>query len=147
VTVPLIEKGDSNAPAINVNLTPAKANLGGIRVIVVDDDPAARQLMRHALEAFGAEVRDCATTREVDELLTQWHPDVLVTDLAMPDEDGYSLIRRIRASGNIMPAVAVTAYVRSDDEQRVRNAGFQRHVSKPFDPHELVSEVLRLARP
>ena len=116
-------------------------NLSGIRVLVVDDDAGARQLMSKALEAFGAVVHECSSAREAYAVLPQWTPDILVSDLAMPEEDGYSLIRRVRESGSLVPAVAVTAYARSEDEARVREAGFQRHVPKPFDPQILVEAV------
>ena len=146
LTIPLIEQRDLARPVFDHPGHRGGQNLGGIRVLVVDDDDGARQLMIKALEAFGAEVHACSSAREAYAVLPHWPPDIIVSDLAMPDEDGYSLIRRVRESGSLVPAVAVTAYVRSEDEARVREAGFQRHVPKPFDPQMLVEAVHDLAR-
>ena len=146
LTIPLLEQSDHVRPAFDHSRDGGRQNLSGIRVLVVDDDAGARQLMSKALEAFGAEVHECSSAREAYAALPQWTPDIIVSDLAMPDEDGYSLIRRVRESGSRVPAVAVTAYARSEDEARVREAGFQRHVPKPFDPQMLVEAVHDLAR-
>jgi PAS domain S-box-containing protein len=147
LTIPLIEQSELVRPAFAHGPGERGAqSLGGLRVLVVDDDAGARQLMSKTLEAYGAEVHECASAREAHAVLPQWPPDVIVSDLAMPGEDGYSLIRRLRESGNLVPAVAVTAYVRSEDEARVREAGFQRHVPKPFDPQVLVEAVRDLVR-
>ncbi|HET8775501.1 MAG TPA: ATP-binding protein [Thermoanaerobaculia bacterium] len=143
VKLPLIEQ-----PATRPALSEARgqANLAGARILIVDDDAGARRVMMAALEAAGAEVRECRTAGEAWDAISQWRPDVLISDLAMPNEDGYSLISRLRETGNLLPALALTAYVRPEDETRVRNAGFQRHVAKPFDPEELVQAVGELAR-
>lgn len=113
-------------------------------MLVVDDDVATRQIVITALAAAGAEVRECGSAGEAFDALSTWRPNVLVSDLAMPHEDGYSLIRRLREAGELVPAVAITAYARSEDEARVRDAGFQRHMAKPFDPDELVRTVREL---
>ncbi|HYC94041.1 MAG TPA: PAS domain S-box protein [Thermoanaerobaculia bacterium] len=120
------------------------SDLAGARVLVVDDDAATRQIVIAALAAAGAEVHECGSAGEAFGALETWRPNVLISDLAMPQEDGYSLIRRIREAGELLPAVAITAYARSEDEARVRDAGFQRHVAKPFDPEELVRTVREL---
>ena len=120
------------------------SRLAGARILVVDDDAATRRVMVAALEAAGAEVRACGSVGEAWEAVGSWIPDLLISDLAMPHEDGYSLIRRLRETGSLLPALAITAYVRPEDEARVRDAGFQRHVAKPFDPEELVSTVREL---
>ncbi len=145
LTIPLIEQSD-RGPALDLPRDRGKENLTGIRVLLVDDDAGARQLMSKALGAFGAAVRECSSAQEAFAVLPHWPPDIIVSDLGMPGEDGYSLIRRLRQSGSIVPAVAVTAFARSEDEARVRQAGFQRHVSKPFDPRMLVEAVHELAR-
>ena len=137
VTLPLIEAREIVLP--RAERVPAKLN--GMRVLVVDDDAPARRIMIAVLEAAGAEVCECSSVGEAYDLVAQWHPDLLISDLAMPDEDGYTLIRRLRDSGEIVPALAITAYVRPEDEARVREAGFARHVAKPFDPEELVRAV------
>lgn len=123
-----------------------ETNLTGIKVLLVDDDAAARQLMVTALGPTGAEVRECGTAAEALASCIEWTPHILVSDLAMPHEDGYSLIRRIRETGSLTPAVAVTAYARPEDEAMVLQAGFQRHLGKPFDPAELVSVIWQLTR-
>ncbi|MGZ5440389.1 MAG: ATP-binding protein [Thermoanaerobaculia bacterium] len=140
VTIPLI----AQSTMLRSPLAPecrGDAKLTGSRILVVDDDAGARRIMITALEAAGAEVRECRTAGEAWDAITQWSPDLLISDLAMPNEDGYSLIHRLRETGNLLPALAITAYVRPEDEARVRNAGFQRHVAKPFDPDELVRAV------
>ncbi len=138
VTLPLIERA---MPIRSPLASRAAVKLAGARVLVVDDDPGARRIMITALEAAGAEVRECRTAREAWDAIAQWRPDILISDLAMPNEDGYSLIHKLRETGNLLPALAITAYVRPEDEVRVREAGFQRHVAKPFDPEELVRVV------
>ncbi|HSP16349.1 MAG TPA: ATP-binding protein [Thermoanaerobaculia bacterium] len=144
VTIPLLQHNQAIAPAVAPQDGHHEPRLHGARVLVVDDDSGARHLMKTALAAAGAEVRECGSAVEAFDALRQWQPDILVSDVAMPTEDGYSLIRRVRESGNAVPAVAITAYVRADDETRVREAGFQRHVGKPFDPADLVKAVREL---
>jgi PAS domain S-box-containing protein len=143
VTLPLV--GRSVRPPLPPRRRRDDAKLAGARVLVVDDDEAARQLMARVLEAAGAEVRECDSAGAAFELFTRWEPHVLVSDLAMPHEDGYSLMRRVREAGSAIPGLAITAYVRPEDEARVREAGFQRHLGKPFDPEELVRAVRDLA--
>ncbi|NTU78310.1 MAG: PAS domain S-box protein [Chloroflexales bacterium] len=120
------------------------------RVLVVDDQPAILELLEEILAAGGAIVRSCATAREALEAVRTWRPDVLVSDIAMPGEDGYWLIRHIRAlaaeEGGATPAVALTAYVRIEDRLQVLGAGFQLYVPKPVEPGELQDVVARLVR-
>lgn len=115
--------------------------LQGLRVLLVDDQPAILELLEEILIPCGAVVRTCANARGAFELLQAWRPDLLVSDIAMPDEDGYWLMRAIRAlppeAGGKTPAVALTAYVRMEDRLRVLEAGFQQYVPKPVDPDEL----------
>jgi signal transduction histidine kinase/ActR/RegA family two-component response regulator len=127
--------------------------LVGIRVLAVDDDPDARELVREALTEFGATVRTAASAREAIEMLQAWKAHVLIADIGMPDEDGYSLIKRVRMlapeAGGLIPAVALTAYAQEDDRTRVLNAGYQEHVPKPATPRHiaLVVEALATTRP
>ncbi|MUG93317.1 PAS domain S-box protein [Scytonema sp. UIC 10036] len=122
--------------------------LYGLQVLVVDDEPDARQLITTALEQYKATVMAVATATEAFEALQQFQPDVLVSDISMPQEDGYSLIRRIRAlseeSGGRTPAVALTAYARAEDCDRALLAGFQLHVPKPVNPDELATVIANL---
>jgi signal transduction histidine kinase/CheY-like chemotaxis protein len=127
----------------------ATPSLEGVRVLVVDDDLVAVDLTREILMRAGAEVWGCAGGSEAFPMLQQCHPDVLVSDIEMPTQDGYSLIRRIRAlepdQGGKTPAVALSAYSRPEDRIRSLMAGFNLHVSKPVAPSELVTVVASLA--
>jgi PAS domain S-box-containing protein len=119
--------------------------LRGRRVLVVDDHADARQLIGGILEASGASVITSASSREAFDALTRSAPDVLIADIGLPEEDGYALIRRIRnldpEHGGRIPAIALTAYARTEDRDRALAAGFQRHVAKPVEPHALVRIV------
>ncbi len=123
--------------------------LEGLRVLVVDDEADARELLVTILEQYGVEVTAVATASEVLEVLPQLKPDLLVSDIAMPGEDGYSLIRKVRAlnaeQGGQIPAVALTAYARAEDRTRAIAAGFQLHIAKPVNPEELAAVVANLA--
>lgn len=123
--------------------------LAGVRVLVVEDEDDTRELLVTALEQCGAEVVSAATAAAALEHLDRRPPDVLVSDLAMPDEDGYSLIRKIRAReserGGTVPAAALTAYARTEDRVRALASGFQRHLPKPIDPSDLIAAVATLA--
>jgi len=123
--------------------------LQGIRVLVVDDEPDARELVGAVLGQYGANVRVAGTAAEAFDAVRQWHPDVLVADIGMPHEDGYSFLRRVRAlsvsEGGAVPAAALTAYAQREDRERAFAAGFQEHVAKPVPPGELADVVARLA--
>ena len=123
--------------------------LDGLSVLVVDDEPDARLMLKMMLEQCGAEVKVVASAREAIEEIERLRPDVLVSDIGMPEEDGYSLMRRVRAlpagRGGQIPAAALTAYAGADDRKRALLAGFQAHIPKPVDPTELVAAVASLA--
>jgi PAS domain S-box-containing protein len=123
-----------------------KALLAGVRALVVEDEDDARELVKTVIAQYGADVVAVRSAAEAFALLTtmpeQKRPDVMVTDLGMPDEDGYSLLQRVREwehehGGVPIPAVALTAYGRSEDRKRAVRAGFQMHVAKPVEPDEL----------
>jgi signal transduction histidine kinase len=120
--------------------------LAGLRVLVVDDEDDARELVRTLLEDQGAEVAVAASAAEALARILAAAPDVLVTDIGMPGEDGYSLIRRVREQGGATPAASLTAYASVDDRRRALIAGFNMHVSKPVEPTELVAAVANLGR-
>jgi CheY-like chemotaxis protein len=124
-------------------------SLAALRILVVDDDPTAVDLNREILIQAGAEVRGCTTGAEALQILQQWHPAVLVSDIEMPGLDGYMLMRQVRAlgpdQGGKTPAVALSAYSRPEDRVRSLMAGFNFHVSKPVDPNELTAIVASLA--
>lgn len=127
-------------------LTPSVENtLAGLSVLVVDDDADTRELVAEVLGQCGAEVRTAGSASDGWTLLTPWTPDVIVSDVGMPEEDGYRFIERVRAAGNRVPAVALTAYARSSDKLRALAAGFQAHLPKPAEPAELIAIVASLA--
>jgi signal transduction histidine kinase/ActR/RegA family two-component response regulator len=123
--------------------------LDGLRVVVVDDDAEGLALAETVLSRAGAEVRACPSAPPAFDLVRTWMPDVLITDIEMPGEDGYSLIRRVRAlpiaEGGATPAIALTAYGRPADRARALAAGFNMHVPKPIDPGELTTIVASIA--
>ena len=113
-------------------------------ILLVDDDPGAREILGTILTGFGATVTPAASAAEAVQHFTTAAPDVLVSDIGMPDEDGYSLIRRLRRSASRIPAVAVTAYADPRDRGRALTAGYQARVAKPVEPHVLAAAVLRV---
>jgi PAS domain S-box-containing protein len=126
------------------------ADLHGVHVLAVDDDPDAVTLVAELLEAAGARVSTAASADDALRLMDAEPPQVLVTDLGMPHVDGFQLIERVRAHHHPLvrrvPAAALTAYARSEDRVKALRAGFQIHLAKPIDPTELVTAVAALAR-
>jgi CheY-like chemotaxis protein len=124
--------------------------LDGIRVLVVDDEPSASEALGLLLDSCGAEARIAGSAAEALAVLEAWQPDVLVSDIAMPGEDGYSLIRKTRllapGRGGLTPAVALTAFAKIEDRVTILAAGFQMYLSKPANPNELIAVVGSLAR-
>ena len=123
--------------------------LEGVHVLVVDDEPDARELLTIALTHSRADVRAVSTAREALEVLDHWKPDVLISDIGMPGEDGYELIRKVRVRegerDETVPALALTGYASDEDAARARIAGFQLHMPKPVSPSDLVAAVASLA--
>jgi CheY-like chemotaxis protein len=128
----------------------AATSLRGVRVLVVDDDTDARQMISAVLRRSGAEVKACCSASEALTALAQWRPDVLMSDIGMPYEDGYELIHKVRAltdeHGGRVPAAALTAYAREEDRKRAIAEGYQMHVAKPASSADLVAAVAALAR-
>ena len=122
----------------------------GLRVLVVDDEPDARELIRTLLESCKIVVTTAASASEAFEQVKKLSVDAMISDIAMPEEDGFSLIRRIRAlpreQGGRTPAVALTAYARLEDRTRALRAGFNSHVAKPVEPSELLAVLTSLTR-
>ncbi len=136
-------------------LTPTPSLLG-IRVLVVDDEADTRDFLSIVLQQCQAEVKAVGSVREALEVIAQWRPDVLVSDIGMPNEDGYTLIRKVRSlertgkiplseQGAKIPAAALTAYARAEDRMRALQEGFQIHLPKPVEPAELATVVASLA--
>jgi PAS domain S-box-containing protein len=127
-----------------------RGELEGVRVLVVDDEVDARDLLTIILEQCGAEVRAEGSTTQALAALKQWRPDVLVSDIGMPGRDGYELIQEVRSldasQGGDTPAIALTAYARSEDRLKALRSGFQTHVAKPVEPTELAATIAGLVR-
>jgi CheY-like chemotaxis protein len=135
----------NDVPAVQPRLDPAVQLLAGVRVLVVEDEPDARELLEHVLTLSGAHTVLVEEGRQALELLSRESFDVLLSDIAMPGMDGYELIRRLRASSDDrlrrMPSVALTAYAASRDRRRAMVEGFDVHLSKPIVSDELVRSV------
>jgi len=124
-------------------------DLKAVKVLVVDDDRDARSLIQRILQDSNAVVATASSADEAMQALVRDAPDVLVSDIGMPGEDGYTLIRRVRAlegAPAAVPAIALTAYARTEDQAKAIHAGFQSHLAKPVEPIELVAMVESLAR-
>jgi CheY-like chemotaxis protein len=125
--------------------------LEGLTLLVVEDDTDARELMQAVLETRGAKVFVADGVAQAFEVLREVQPDIIVSDIAMPDEDGIAFIRRLRARGpeerGKTPAIAVSAYVAATDRQRALAAGFDRYLHKPIDFDELVQTLLAVVCP
>ena len=124
-------------------------DLSGLKILVVDDDNDTRELITHLLGERGVEVHVASSAAEALLVLERLLPDLMLSDIGMPDRDGYELIadvRRLAASkGGRIPAIALTAFARSEDRTRAMMAGYQLHVSKPIEPDELLATVAGLA--
>ncbi len=147
VTLPI--SGHDAVESASSSIEPAAdVRLDGVRVLVVDDEKDTRDLIGRALEDRGARISVADTSQEAIEILERDEIDVLLADIAMPGEDGYSLIKRIRAGASPLasiPAAAVTAHARDDERIRALAAGFHVHMAKPVEPSEIVRMVNHLA--
>jgi PAS domain S-box-containing protein len=146
-----IDEGDSqgaggSGDTATADVTPVR--LDGLRVMVVDDEADARRLLGKVLGEAGAVVTAAGSVAEAMEALAAADPEVLVSDIALPGQDGFDLIRQVRGAGRTareLPAVALTAFAHKEDRRRVLLAGFQVHVPKPIDPHDLTAVIATLA--
>ncbi|WP_441288961.1 ATP-binding protein [Sorangium sp. KYC3313] len=153
VDIPLAPRGAIAALRRADGLVPLsnelEPTLQGVRVLMVDDEPDARELVTTVLERKGASITAVATVDEALSAIEREKPDVILSDLGMPGEDGYSLIRRLRAQspeqGGRIPAAALTAYASAQDRTRALLAGFQSHVPKPIEASELAAVIANLA--
>jgi len=149
----LASKKESQAARATADVAKSKpevTSLDGLRVLLVDDEPDTLEILRVMLKQFGANVRGATSTSAALETLLEWKPDVLVSDLGMPGEDGLKLIERVRAltpeQGCNIPAAALTAHVRDDDRVHALAAGYQTHIKKPVDPGQLAAAVASLGK-
>jgi len=124
-------------------------SLDGLRVLLVDDERETREIISTVVERTGAEVKACTSAREALSALVEWRPHVILSDIAMPDEDGYSFIGRVRSlahdEGGNTPAAALTAYAREEDRKQALAAGYQMHIAKPIAAGQLVTMIAKLA--
>ena len=151
VDVPLLDDERRAIPRTDAPVVRG-AGLEGTRVLVVDDDADSNDAVRNVLASAGADVRTAASAEEAFTVLSRWVPDVLVSDLAMPNEDGYALLARVRSDTarlGAIPAIALTALSAPDDRAHALSAGFHAHVAKPPRTEELLHAVVaaRQSRP
>ena len=137
-------------PSAGGSLSGSIPALAGVRVLVVDDERDAREIVSVILGEAGAEIATASGSREAVDLIDKWKPDILISDIGMPGESGYDLIRMVRTlpadHGGQTPAIALTAYARTQDRLKILSAGFQMHVPKPIEPIELATVVASLAK-
>jgi signal transduction histidine kinase len=151
VTLPVTRGAEGAAEPAAASVPPppdAAAPLSGVRVLVIDDEPDSLEVISMILSGHGAQVTPAASAADALGILDRAEVDVIVSDLAMPELDGYELLERIRRRKRRrpLPAVALSAYARAEDVERARAAGFQRHLPKPVSAAQLVETVTGLAR-
>ena len=139
------EKTNENNP--NKDFNPG---LDGVRVLIVDDDVDTCEMLNYVLNQWGAVAKASTSVSEAFASLNDWKPDVLLTDINMPGEDGYSLISRLRSltpeKGASIPAIALTAMARPEDSEQALSAGFHLHLSKPINIEELAGAIVNLTK-
>jgi CheY-like chemotaxis protein len=142
------QREDANASVAGSLSFDTPPDLSGVKVLAVDDEPDARLLLQALFEQCGAEIVTAGSAVDAIAVMDDYKPDVLVSDIGMPGEDGYSLIRRLRQSEHEwqrrLPAVALTAFARTEDRFQALQAGFNMHVPKPVEPAELALVISRL---
>ena len=141
---PLDEDSDKPSTAEDDNTPP---NLQGLRILTIDDEAGTREMLRAALENWGARVMTVDSVREGLNAFAEWKPDVLICDIGMPDEDGYSFINKLRSAegGAEVPAIALTGYVRKEERKRALESGYQMFLPKPVEATRLASVVATVA--
>jgi CheY-like chemotaxis protein len=156
VKLPILAAGTAR-PAPRALTTKQRDNGGRVplrgidrlRVLVVDDERDAREMLTALLESRGALVRGAGSAEEALEQVERWHPDAIVADIGMPGTDGYAMLSELRSRppdrGGTIPAVALTAYARTQDRERALRAGFQAHLSKPVNPEDLLGTLEQVA--
>ena len=144
-----LEAGDGSQPALDLSTLECYPELHGVRILAVEDEPDTSELLQIILESCGARVKTVDSATKALAAIERETFDVLISDIGLPDQDGYGLIARIRAlppeRGGAIPAVALTAYAGEEDRNRVLEAGFQVHVPKPITHRDLISIVAHLA--
>jgi CheY-like chemotaxis protein/anti-sigma regulatory factor (Ser/Thr protein kinase) len=138
----------ANAIALGEMAERALPQLGGMKVMVIDDDRDSREVLKIMIEQFGAEVKTCVSSAEAFDALLNWNPDILISDIEMPGENGLQLLEKIRSlnreNGGRVPAIALTVYASAEDRRRALSAGYQMHIAKPAEPVELARIIAEL---
>ncbi len=157
IRLPLHEAGPDGLNHVDTGSDPTSAasrarrqRLDGMRILTVDDDRNTREMLHEALERAGAEVVSAESARDALEKLQRFRPDVVVSDIGMPREDGYDFLRQVRVlapdKGGTTPAIALTGYARDEDRAATRAAGYQAVTSKPVNLDQLLSTIARVSR-
>jgi CheY-like chemotaxis protein len=124
--------------------------LNGVKILLLDDNADARLLLETILKRVGATIITCESGKHALEIIITFRPDVVISDILMPEMDGYAFIRRLRAlgrgDGGEVPVIALTAFGRGSESDRIYQAGFQLHLSKPIEPPELIRAIAELVR-
>jgi signal transduction histidine kinase/ActR/RegA family two-component response regulator len=152
VRLPLVTRDEAQHPvAVHPNVSVSNGNLAGLNVLVVDDDPDTVEMLKAVLMRDGAAVSTAYSVQEALTSLSLSRPDVIISDLGMPDADGYELAHRVRsmqtATGGLIPMIALTAYAHDEAREESLQRGFMEHLAKPVDPDILKSKIAAIARP
>ncbi|MBD0370177.1 MAG: response regulator [Pyrinomonadaceae bacterium] len=149
-TLSYASDGDKEAVGMKDTEADGVPGLEGLRVLIVDDEPDALEFLRFVLESSRAEVLAASSTDDALSELERFRPDVIISDIGMPGRDGYELVQELRSlppeRGGQLPAIALTAYARTEDETRALREGFQMHISKPFEPVQLLTAITVLCK-
>ncbi len=155
VKLPLLEaKSQESQETVETSeettsVSPPPLPLKNLRMLVVDDDTDTRHFLTIALQQAGAEVTSVTSVNEALSAIAQYPLDILISDIGMPEEDGYALIRKVRLlepeRGGRIPAIALTAYAREEDTTQALEAGFHMYASKPIEPAKLINMIVKLA--
>ncbi len=150
VRLPLLQDNRGNREVTGKISSPASTPLAGLRVLVVDDETDTRNFLSFMFEEYGAFATAVGSVDEALAVLEQAKPDILISDIGMSEQDGYTLIRKLRSlepeKGGRIPAIALTAYTREEDYLEALSAGFQQHLSKPIDPNKLIAAVANVLK-
>jgi len=143
VKLPILTQTNLDSDRVNIE-SQAESALTGVRILVVDDNLDSLEFIAFAIKEAGGEIKTVASGLAALEVLAQFQPDVLVSDIAMPEMNGYELLRRIREQGKAISAIALTAFAKEEDEQKSLNAGFQYHMTKPVEAKKLIAAIANL---
>lgn len=154
VTLPLLKEENKILKLENNGYYSVKSNtlpLRGLKILIVDDEPDVRQLISFILEEYGATITVVSSAKEALSALNEFLPDILVSDIGMPEMDGYMLIENLRSlpteKGGTIPAIALTAYAGEYNEQKALSSGFHKHIAKPVEPETLIQAITSLVQP